>query len=131
MAFTKGISGNKAGRPPGRPDRRTKLRELLTPHAEHLIQTVVNAALAGDMTAARLCLDRCCPTLKPQTEPSPINIDMTGSPVEQSRAILAGVADGVIAIDEATQLLQGIAASMKILELTELDARIAALEVKQ
>ncbi len=131
MAFKKGISGNKAGRPLGIPDKRTKFRSLLDNHAENLLQTVVQAALAGDMTAARLCLDRCIPVLKPQTEAQPINIDLTGSGVEQSRKILQAVSDGIIAIDEAVQLLAGIASSMKILEVTELEDRLKRLEGKQ
>lgn len=128
MPFVKGKSGNPAGRAKGVPDRRTKLRGLLEPHAPALIERVLSAALAGDMIAMRLCLDRCCPALKPITQAEPINIDLSGSPVDQSRAVLQAVADGKIAIEEATQLLAGIASSMKILEVSELETRLEALE---
>lgn len=131
MGFKKGCSGNPAGRKPGQPDRRTKLRELLEPQAPALIQKAIAAALAGDMVAMRLCLERCCPALKQQSEAAAIDIDLTGNPVEQSKAILQGVSEGKIAIDDAAQLLGGIASSMKILELTDLEERLRLLEQSQ
>lgn len=126
--FKKGQSGNPAGRAKGVPDRRSKIRDLINPHTETLIQTILTEALAGDMQAARILMDRACPTLKAVTEPTPIQIDLSGSPTEQSQAVLQGVSDGIISIDEAVQLLAGIASSMKILEVSLLESRLEALE---
>lgn len=131
MPFVKGTSGNKAGRPKGIIDSRMKLRELIQPHAPVLIQRILTAALAGDMTAAQILMNRCCPSLKAITEAAPVAVDLTGSPIEQSKAILAAVSDGLISIDEATQLLAGIANHMKIIEATDLEARLSAIEAQQ
>ena len=128
MPFVKGKSGNPAGRAKGVPDRRTKLRALLEPHVPELFARVLEAALAGDMVAMRLCLERVCPTLKPITQAEAIKVDLTGTPVEQSREVLMAISNGALTIEEATQLLAGIASSMKILEISELEKRLEALE---
>jgi hypothetical protein len=59
--FQNGCSGNPAGRPKGSRDRRTALRELLAPHAGHLISKAVELANSGDTPALRLCLERILP----------------------------------------------------------------------
>jgi hypothetical protein len=64
MTFQPGQSGNPAGREKGVPDRRTKLRKLLEPHAEALINKAVEMALGGDSHALRLCLERLIPRAK-------------------------------------------------------------------
>ncbi|MGE0917925.1 DUF5681 domain-containing protein [Trichlorobacter lovleyi] len=101
--FTPGQSGNGAGRPKGSSDRRTQLRELLQPHAADLISTVVTKALAGDMTAMRLCLDRIIPALKPQAEPVTLDLS-TGTLTEQAAAIFQAVADGELPVDKGAEL---------------------------
>ena len=40
-------------------------RAMLEPHAEGLIQKVVDLAKDGDMAALKLCLDRLCAPLRP------------------------------------------------------------------
>jgi hypothetical protein len=100
--FESGKSGNPAGRPTGRPDRRTELRRLLEPHATKLIETVVAKALAGDMAAMRMCIDRLCPTLKPASEP--LTLDATGTLSDQAAAVFAAVVAGEISTEEAAAL---------------------------
>lgn len=128
MAFQKGQSGNRAGRPVGIPDKRTQFRDHLSKKAPEIIQAVITAALAGDMGAARICLDRICPSLKAVSLAEPINIDFSGSPSQQSQNVLDAVSEGRISVDEAVQLLAGIASHMKVLEITLLSARLDALE---
>jgi Family of unknown function (DUF5681) len=60
--FKAGQSGNPSGKPPGTRHRVTLLAEkLMADDAEGVVQTVIEAAKAGDMTAARLILDRIAP----------------------------------------------------------------------
>ena len=64
MSFQKGQSGNPAGRPKGSKDKRTELRELLTPHAPALIDKAIEMALDGDTAAMKMCLDRIIPAMR-------------------------------------------------------------------
>ena len=62
--FRLGTSGNPRGRPLGRPDRRLEFRDLLASRASEVIQTVINAAVSGDMTACKLLLDKIVPNIR-------------------------------------------------------------------
>lgn len=84
--FSKGKSGNPSGRPKGMPDKRTALRELLTPHAPDLVAKAVELAMQGDKTALRMCIDRLIPPLRAQSTQT--QIDVKGSLSERGEAIL-------------------------------------------
>jgi hypothetical protein len=62
---TKWVKGMKSPHPAGRPkgivDKRRKLRRVFTDNGEGLVQTAVNAALAGDMQALSMALARVVP----------------------------------------------------------------------
>lgn len=59
--FQPGQSGNPKGKVPGTLSRRAQLAKLLEPHGEALINKAVELALAGDVVALRLCLERLLP----------------------------------------------------------------------
>ena len=60
--FEKGTSGNPSGRPRGSRNATTlALEALLDGQANALTQKAIDLALAGDMAALRLCLDRILP----------------------------------------------------------------------
>lgn len=130
MGFAKGQSGNPAGKPKGAKDKRTALRELLTPHAADLVQKAVDLALAGDTTALRICIDRIMPAVR--AKDSPISLpelsELSGSLTEQGRIVLDALAAGAITPDEANAVMQVIAAQARIVEVDELEKRIATLE---
>ena len=63
--FKKGISGNPAGRPAGKTPG-AKLRKAIESKATDILQSVINAAIDGDMVACKMLLDRITPTLKPR-----------------------------------------------------------------
>src|SRR5215213_5789378 len=60
--WKKGVSGNPKGRPQGARNRATVAAEtMLDGEAEQLTRVAINSALAGDLTALRLCIDRIVP----------------------------------------------------------------------
>ncbi|WP_333995074.1 DUF5681 domain-containing protein [Burkholderia orbicola] len=127
--FKKGQSGNPAGKPRGTRDKRTALRELLQPHAADLVAKAVELAKAGDTTALRICIDRCIPAIKAKDAPVDLP-DLTGSLVEQGEAVMRAMAHGRITPDEANAVMQVISAQARIIEVDELEKRLAALESK-
>ena len=61
-SFEKGRSGNPAGKPKGARHKTTLLAEkLMQDDAGAVVKAVVGAAKGGDMTAARIVLDRIAP----------------------------------------------------------------------
>lgn len=114
--YTKGQSGNPAGKPRGAKDKRTELRQLLQPHAGALINTVVAKALAGDMAAMRLCLDRIVPALKPTSEPVSLTMPATGTLSDQAAAVFSAVVAGEITTEEAAALAGVLASTARTQE---------------
>ncbi|WP_321938248.1 DUF5681 domain-containing protein [Burkholderia cepacia] len=127
--FKKGQSGNPAGKPRGTRDKRTALRELLQPHAADLVAKAVELAKAGDTTALRICIDRCIPAIKAKDAPVDLP-ELTGSLAEQGAAVMHAMARGRITPDEASAVMQVIAAQARIVEVDELEKRLAILEGK-
>lgn len=128
--FVKGqASANPAGRPKSnKKDERCQLRNLLKPHATDLLNKAVQMALKGNETALRLCVDHLLPRLRPTTEPEALNIKLIGTPMQQSQSVLKAITSGEISLDDGNQLIQSIAATVRILEATELEQRLQALE---
>lgn len=130
MAFTKGKSGNPHGRPKGT-TKIEKLRALIEPEAPALFKVAIAAAKKGDATMMRLLLERVCPPLKADSAAVQVDIDLSGTPVDQAREILQAATAGKLSIDDASRLLQGIAAQCRIQEITDLDDRLRQLEQQQ
>lgn len=128
--FQPGQSGNPGGRPVGSRNATTLAVEaLLDGEAEAITRRAINAALAGDMTAIKLVLDRVAPARKSR----PIYIDLPdvsdAHGVAQAQAtVVAAVASGQIAPDEATALSGLLEARRRALETEELETRIRRLE---
>ena len=60
--FKKGQSGNPTGKPKGARHKTTLLAEkLMQADAEAIVKAVLDSAKGGDMTAARIILDRIAP----------------------------------------------------------------------
>ncbi len=123
--FKKGISGNPSGRPK---TEHTLLRQKLAVHGEEVARVVVQAALQGDIQAAKIVLERLCPPLKPSMAPVIITLPENPSIADTARAIIEHVADGQIAPDVAGQLVQAVAAFARVVEIDELATRLNTLE---
>lgn len=122
-----GESGNPRGRPPGR-GQSAQFREALASKLPAILESVVKAAIEGDMTAARLVLDRCLPALKPLESTIEGMTLPTGTLTQQATDVLSAVARGELAPGQGAQLVASIGAVAKIAEFDELTARIEALE---
>ena len=66
--YLPGQSGNPSGRPKGTGSV-AKLREAIQEEMPEIIDTVVSAAKAGDISAAKILIDKVIPTLKPVNSP--------------------------------------------------------------
>jgi hypothetical protein len=64
----KGTSGNPRGRPRGSAPR-AKFRQQVAAAVPKIVDGLVAAALAGDVAAAKIIMDRYMPALKPADEP--------------------------------------------------------------
>jgi hypothetical protein len=115
------------GRPKGCRNRATLAAlALLEGEAEALTRRCVEMALAGDATAMRLCLDRLLPKGRPVRLDLPLR---TLSDLDRATAAIAGaLAEGSVTLDEVGALAGLVEARRRLLETTELERRLAALE---
>jgi hypothetical protein len=128
--FQKGRSGNPGGKAPGTRNRATMAAQvLLDGEAEALTRKAVGLALAGDLTALRLCLERIVPPRKDRAvEVAVPEIKEAADAPAAVAAILAAIASGEITIAEGKDLSAVVEAFRKAAEIEELERRIAALE---
>ena len=126
--WSKGMSGNPAGRKPGS-GVAGKLRAAIAADVPDILKGLATAAKAGDVGAARLLLERVLPALKSVEEPTPV--DLPGATLaDQGRAALSAMASGHLAPAQGAALLASLASLAKLVETDELAARVAALEAR-
>ena len=128
--FKPGQSGNPAGKAKGTRNATTlALESLLDGQATALTQKAIDLALAGDMTALRLCVDRILPPRKdrPVTFDFP-KITTAAEAATTLSAILGAVAAGEITPGEASEIAKLVDSYVRAVEATELAARIERLE---
>jgi hypothetical protein len=126
--FSKGQSGNPKGRPIGVADRRSQLRRLLEADAETLIKKVVAQAKAGDPAALRLCMERLIAPLRSKDEPVALPRPKDGQLASFGQMVLGAVGEGQITPEEALKLLSGLGNHARVVEVSDLEARIKQLE---
>jgi hypothetical protein len=128
--FRKGQSGNPAGKPKGARHRVTLAAEaLLDGEAEGLSRKAVELALQGDTVALRLCLERILPPRKDRPIPFSLPALKTAADAAQATAaIVRAVATGELTPTEATELSRLVETFARTLEVSEFEARLAALE---
>ena len=125
MAFKKGVTGNAKGRPSGKTPA-TLLRKSIADDMPEIITTLISLAKSGDVAAAKILMDRVCPSLKP--EAMPINLVFQESLALQGNEIIKATMDGQIAPDIGSQLIAALSNQAKIIEIDDLTKRIEALE---
>jgi hypothetical protein len=128
--FQKGQSGNPAGKPRGTRSRVTVIaQQLMNDDLELIIKAVTEAAKAGDMTAAKIVLDRVAPIRKGSLVPFSLpEIRSAAGALEASNAVLSACANGEITPQEAADINNLIARHVKLIEVAELEKRVEQLE---
>lgn len=92
-----------------------------------IIDVLVRQALAGDVQAARVLIERAIPPTKAMELPTPVALP-AGTLTEQGAAVLQSVAAGDLAPSQGAQLLTGIGMLARVAEVDELERRVKALE---
>lgn len=128
--FAKGQSGNPSGRPKGARNKTTLAVEaLLSGEAHKLTRTAIDHALAGDMTALKLCLDRICPPTKDSTVQIALpSLDSASDVASATAAIIQAVASGEIGLTAGEALLRLLDAHRRALESSDIEERVLTLE---
>lgn len=127
--FKPGESGNPKGRPKGIKDRRTQWRDTLRKELPDLLTKLVQMAKEGDPQALKLILDRVAPPLRPTADTVEIPALATaGTLTERATAALEAAAAGELAPDTAAALVAAVGTLARVVEIDELERRIAALE---
>ena len=130
--FQPGQSGNPAGRPKGARNRATVAAEaLLAGEAEALTRKAVELALAGDVTALRLCLERVVPPRKDRAVAFDLPAVVKADDAAQALgAVLAAVADSTITPSEAVALAGLIEAQRRAIGLEVAQPATSQLNIR-
>lgn len=128
--FQPGQSGNPNGKPKGARHRATRMAEaLIEGEAEEIVRKAVELAKAGDGPVLRAVLERIAPARKD----APISfelppIDTAADAKAASSAVIAAVAAGDITPGEGSAVMALLVSHKMIVEATDFEARLAALE---
>ena len=130
--FRPGQSGNPRGRPQGsRHKTSMAIDALLDGDAERLTRKAIEMALGGDGPAMRLCLDRIAPARKDRPVPFTLpTLETAADAKDAAAAIVRAVADGDLTPSEAAELSKLLDNFIRVLEATDVQARLEALERK-
>jgi hypothetical protein len=97
--------------------------------AAAIVERLQEAALGGDVAAARTLLERALPVYRSSAEPVELpELDGAQELTDKARAVLDAVAKGRIPPDLGAQLVSAIGTVSRVAEVDELLRRIAALE---
>jgi hypothetical protein len=120
--FAKGNPGRK----PGSKNKTTLIGQALLKEAEEqLLRKAIEMAKAGDGPMLKFLLDRILPKERCIELPAP---DHDCDPVERCEAIVDAVSAGRITPNEAASLVTVAGGHARIIDLSEVDERLEAIE---
>ena len=125
---------NTKGRPLGSLNKRTVLRQALQQAFDDgeagFWRAVVAQAKAGDMQAMQMVAKRLMPELKPESQAISLP-ELVAAPTlaDKAKAAIDAAGAGDIAPSAASDMVSAIAGLAKIIETTELQKRLEALEL--
>lgn len=120
-------AGN-AGRPKGTGKAARIAKAISDDELRRIVAALVEEAKAGNVKAAGLLLARTMPPLKPISEPVRFRFPDDATLSDKADAIVNAIAAGKLPPDVGAQLIQTLATTARIIEIDELERRIAALE---
>ena len=130
--FRKGTSGNPAGKPLGARNKVTLAVEgLMGKYGEQVAARVIKRASDGDMTAARLVLERIAPIRRGRSVRLKLpDIVDAASVMNAHAALLSEVAAGKLTPEEAEPISAMLGAHLKTIETVDIDRRLREVEGK-
>lgn len=128
--FKKGQSGNPSGRPKGARNKTTLAVEaLLDGDAARLTKKAIERALAGDVTALRLCLDRISPPSRERRVSFKLpRLESADDLPDATAAVIRTVAEGELALSEGEAILRMMDCFRRAFDSAEIERRLLALE---
>lgn len=128
--WKKGQSGNPAGRPKGSRNRATLLAlAAMEGELDAVVRVVIDAAKAGDMSAARLVVDKLIPATKERALTLELPDSSTPEGIELAQsAVLTAVGAGELLPGEGATISTLLENRRRSIETLELEKRITALE---
>jgi len=127
MGWKPGQTGNAKGRPKGSGPVQ-QLRDALGGDLDRIVDVLRQQALAGDLGAIRLLLERLVPAAKAQEQPAALDIPEDASLSDAGRIVLRAVADGHLTPGQGAQLIAALGGLARVVEVDELVRRLDALE---
>jgi hypothetical protein len=106
--------------------------KLMQNDAQDIVEAVLNAAKGGDMTAARMVLDRIAPPRKGRPVEFELPaIEAPGDLVPPIEAVVSAMAAGELTPDEASAVAAVIEVQRRTIERLDIEHRLAALEQRE
>jgi hypothetical protein len=126
----RGFQKGNPGRPKGAKNKTTIMCEkLMADDAKAIVKVVTDAAKGGDLTAARLVIDKLMPQAKSRRVEFPMPpIESLADVAEAYDGLWQAVSTGRLAIDEAQALAGILDKQSEFLRTRDLERRIVRLE---
>ncbi len=93
-----------------------------------VVEVITKAALAGDLQACRLILERVSPPLKAQSASILIDLPQNADLDKIAETFVKAAAEGALSPDTASQMVTTIVNIAHVIEVTNLKDRLEALE---